>query len=326
MKPGDLLADRFRLDAVLDNTSDFSTVWIGDDTVLQRPVAIRTLKLSDNRTAQVLAGAQRAAEINDPSCVHVLDIGRAEESNTAFIVTAYVQADTLSDVLADGPLDAVESADLVAEIADTIARVHDRGIAHGCLDPLQILLAPTGDAIVLGLGTALAVHHPERDAEMVDDVRSLGAVLYACLTARWPMASSTGLPAAVRDGADPVPPRKARAHVPTPLDRLCRRALGETVAGEEPFDNAREFSVALRAHLTRSGTTAAQRLDRRRSTGPVTTLKGVRQQGRRGVIALIALAVSIVIGGLLLLGVQVLNSVFAEPGGSPPPGPAATNR
>ena len=320
VSPGDLIADRYRLEAVLDNTRDWCVVWFGEDTLLLRPVTVRTFDHSHPLTVDVLDAAREAVGVDDAGFIRILDIG--DNAPVAHIVSSYVDAELLADVLVEGPLDAIESADLIADLAESVAVAHDKNLFHTCLDPVHILIAPGGEISVLDLGVARVLGHANQ-ADALVDVRQLGALLYACLTSRWPLDSASGLPPAQRDKGRIVPPRRARANVSANLDRICRRALGETLGSEGPIDTARELSAALRNFLGNSGTTASQRLERRRSTGPIQTINS-QQLRRRGVRALIVAVILIFVAGLVFLGFQVLNATFSEPDGSPPPGPPAS--
>ena len=101
-------------------------------------------------------------------------------------------------------------------------------------------------------------------------------------------------------------------------DRKLGGLLGEVVGDDAPIDSAREFAVALRSFLGRSGTTASQRLERRQNTGPIKTVEKIR---KRGVGAIIIAVVAILLAGLIYLGFEVLNTTLGEPNGSPAPGP-----
>ena len=335
MNPGDMVAGRYRVDAVLDNTRDWSQVWFGEDTLLLRPVTVRVLDNDDERTAAVIDSARMAAGIDDAGFVRVLDIddglavagadAHPDDPGHAHIVSSYVAGELLVDVLVDGPLDPVEAADLIADLADSIAVAHDHHLAHGVLDPVHVVVAPGGEVAVIELGVASALR--TQPPTEIDDVRHLGGLLYACLTSRWPLPRTCGLPPAAIDKDRPLTPRKAKANVPAPLDRICRRALGEEVANEPPIESARELAAALRSWLGRSGTSASERMERRTTaTGPVSTIgRGQRDPARRAIVTVLVIALVVLVGGVIFLGLQVLDASFREPAGSPEPGPASTS-
>lgn len=337
---GPVILDRYRLDALLDNTRPWAELWLGEDTVLHRRVAVRLLELSDPHTAPALAAAHEAASFDDARCVRVLDIaaeasipGRGDlpATTAGVVVRAWVDGSSLGEILHDAPMDATEAADLVADVADVMARAHAAGLHHASLDPQHVVVTRDGDVAILDLGIASVLHDENPAAELLlplppaHDVRSLGALLYACLTGRWPLSTPSPLDQAevIGDGEDsrPLPPRRIRAGVPHPLDAMCRRALGETVAGEAPFDDARTVSVELRRWLYRAGASSSELVTRRAATGqgePRAVVAESASRAMRWVVGVIAAA--LLVGGVIL-GFQVLDAVFSEPAGSPLPGP-----
>jgi hypothetical protein len=346
---GDVVLGRYRLEAVLDNTRSWAELWVGEDTALKRAVAVRVLDATDPRTPIVLEAARAAAALDDARCVRVLDVTSPADSGSttlldaACIVRAWVDGTTLGDLLVEAPLDPAEAADLVADIAEAIAVAHEAGLRHGLLDPQHVVLTPGGDVAVLDLGIAEALHAPLPDtdpaneadvasrprADALADVRALGGLLYACLTGRWPGSTPSVLdPAATISGPQgstvPLPPRRARAGVPGALDVLCRRALGEQVGQEEPFEDARSIAVALRRWLGRAGASTSDLAERRAATGagePRSTAAAAGSKVARWIVGLI---VAVLVAGVAFIGVQVLDDAFGEPEGSPPPGPVGT--
>jgi serine/threonine protein kinase len=344
---GDVVLGRYRLEAVLDNTRSWAELWVGEDTALKRAVAVRVLDPTDPRTPVVLDAARAAAALDDARCVRVLDVTSPADSgisaDSACIVRAWVDGTTLGDLLVEAPLDPAEAADLVADIAEAIAVAHEAGLRHGLLDPQHVVLTPGGDVAVLDLGIAEALHaplpgadaDPENSAasrspvEALDDVRALGGLLYACLTGRWPGRTPSVLdPATTISGPQgsvlPLPPRRARAGVPGALDVLCRRALGERVGQEEPFDDARSVAVALRRWLGRAGASTSDLAERRAATGAGEPRSSAANAGSTLARWIVALIVVVLVAGVAFIGVQVLDDAFGEPEGSPPPGPVST--
>jgi serine/threonine protein kinase len=318
VQPGDRVLDRYRLDALLDNSRAWAPLWIGRDEVLQRPVAIRIVAAPFRE--QIVAAAGTAAVVDDGRCVPVLDAA----ADVGVVVRAWIDGRTLAELLAEGPLAAAESADLVADLADAIASAHDRGLVHGSVDPQHVVIAPGGQVAVVDLAVADALRTADgaEPGTALDDVRGLGGLLYAALTGRWPLPAPSALDRAIEDGrGKAIPPRRAKAGIPPPLDALCRRALGEDVGGDAAFDDARALAVALRSWLRRSGSRSGPRDGQQRRGG-------ARPAGRRGSARAVRIVVGLIVVAFLaatiLLAVQVLDGLFTEPDGSPPPGPVGS--
>jgi hypothetical protein len=101
------------------------------------------------------------------------------------------------------------------------------GVTHGCLHPDEVLVPADGQPRLTGLELTSALHActatPDAAASAYDDTRALGALLYACLTGRWPLPGWGGLPSPVRgDGAHP---RQQRGGVSRELDDITARAV-----------------------------------------------------------------------------------------------------
>jgi hypothetical protein len=336
-----VVLDRYRLDALLDNTRPWAELWLGEDRLLQRQVVVRLLTTGDPHTAPAIAAARHAATFDDARCVRVLDVaeeaaiperGGLPAGSAGVVVRAWVDGTSLGEILHDAPMDATEATDLVADVADVIARTHAAGLSHAALDPQHVLLTRDGDIAILDLGIAEVLHADDPSAlgtgSAAHDVRAVGALLYACLTGRWPLDSPSPLDPAetIGDGADarPLPPRRMRAGVPTALDAMCRRALGEVVGGEPPFDDARSLAVELRRWLFRAGASNSDLVTRRAATGAGEPRAAASTSGPRAVKWIVGVIAAALLIGLAVLGVQVLDAVFGEPEGSPPPGPTAT--
>ena len=96
--------------------------------------------------------------------------------------------------------------------------------------------------------TALSVLPAEIAPALREDVRGVGRLLYACLTARWPGEPAAGLPSAPTEHGRVLRPRQVRAGVPRALDAICDRVLGEPSRYGAPIttmDELKEELVAL---------------------------------------------------------------------------------
>ena len=218
IRPGDVLADRYRLVDLLTESGG-GRFWRAHDRVLARHVALHVIDADDERAPGLLEAARRSATILDPHLLRVLDADQVD--GLCFVVNEWGSGTSLDIMLAnEGPLAARRAAWLVAEVASAIAVAHTTGIAHGRLVPENVLVDRTGAVRVIGFSVDAALHGlpPGRTAT---DVADLGGLLYYALTGKWPGASRSAVPDAPQEHGRVLRPRQVRAGIPRPLDSLC---------------------------------------------------------------------------------------------------------
>lgn len=253
--PGTLLAGRYRVeDHVLDAAG--TSYWRGFDELLHRDVGIRTVPSVRPEASRLAAAARAAAGISDGRFLAVLDI--AEDDGRLCVVSEWPNGPTLEELLAGGPLPARYATHVVAEVADALAAAHDRRLWHGALRPAAVVVQETGEVTVVGLEVdAVIAGLPEWDrtdssaaaAAAARDAQGCGALLYAALTGRWPLAHDpacpSALPPAGRAGHTPPAPRQLRGGLPSTLDVLTMRALAPRADRHGGLLTPREVATAL---------------------------------------------------------------------------------
>jgi Tol biopolymer transport system component len=136
-------------------------VYRARDPRLGRDVAIKILPAefaSDaGRRARFEQEARAVAALNHPNILGLYDIGN--EGDIAYIVTEFVDGETLAALLERGPLPARKLLDIAAQIADGMAAAHAARITHRDLKPLNIMIgAPAsgypGPVKILDFGLA----------------------------------------------------------------------------------------------------------------------------------------------------------------------------
>ena len=204
----------------------FGAVYLGHDTQLDRPVAIKVLRSGPERAAQAEANrflqeARRLAQLRHPGIVAVHDVGVHE--GQVYIVSDYLDGPDLGRWLRDHRPAWPEAARIAAAVADALAHAHARLIVHRDVKPANILLTPTAHPVLVDFGLALdeaqaggaekgvvsgtpCYMSPEQaagTAHRIDgrtDIYSLGVVLYEMLTGRVPFRA-TDSPGTVAAGA-----------------------------------------------------------------------------------------------------------------------------
>jgi hypothetical protein len=248
-RPGDVLADRYRLVDLL-NESGSGRFWRAHDRILQRHVAVHVIESDGERATVLLDAARASATVLDRRLLRVLDADRVD--GICFVVNEWGSGSSLDVMLAkDGALGARRAAWIVSEVAAAIAAAHERDVAHGRLVPENVLVDGTGSVRVIGCCVDAALHGVSADPTR--DVADLGGLLYCALTGKWPGPSSSRVTPAPTEHDRVLRPRRVRAGIPRSLDALCDTVLNPHAAhhGREAHDlaTARGISDYLRAFV-----------------------------------------------------------------------------
>jgi serine/threonine protein kinase len=147
--------DRYALDREIGR-GGMGRVFAGRDLRLQRPVAIKMLRVRDAALATRFEREVRlAARLQHPGVVPVYDAG-FWPSGEPYLVMKLVLGQSLERVIRDADTSADRLALLphVITAAEAVAYAHDQGIVHRDLKPINILVGAFGETIVLDWGLA----------------------------------------------------------------------------------------------------------------------------------------------------------------------------
>lgn len=218
-RPGDLLASRYRLIDLLSESGG-GRFWRAHDAVLERYVALHVIAESDPRAEGLIAAARSSATVLDPRILRVLDAETRD--GLCFVVNEWGIGTSL-DILVThaGPLAPRPAAWLVAEVAAALARTHAAGVAHGRLNPENVLIDRQGAVHLIGLCVDAALHGLPPGGERQDRA-DLAGLLYCGLTGRWSGASASQVPPAHRAHGATLAPRQVLPGVPRTLDTIWR--------------------------------------------------------------------------------------------------------
>jgi hypothetical protein len=232
---GHKLARRYQLEECVTRVDGFSS-WRAVDEKLRRAVGIHLLPAAHERARHVLAAARSAALLGDPRFVQVLDA--VEEDDLVYVIHEWLpDATSLADLLATGPLEPHEAYQMVSQVSQGMSAAHREGLAHLRLDPGAVLRTVSGQYRIRGLAVAAALRGLNSDRPQRQDTESIGALLYASLTQRWPYEDDAHGLAGLPKGIGLVAPDQVRAGVHRGLSEVAMRALvndGATASREEP--------------------------------------------------------------------------------------------
>jgi len=146
----------YRIQSVLGRGA-FGTVCLAHDTVLDRPVAIKELTLSEHAeesdAKRFLQEARTAGGLNHLNIVTVYAL--RDRGSEVYLVMEYLAGGSLRTLLKEGGALPVERAvQIAADVCDGLAAAHAKGIVHRDIKPENILLTPDGRAKVGDFGIA----------------------------------------------------------------------------------------------------------------------------------------------------------------------------
>jgi len=285
--PGVTLGARYRLERRIAS-GGMATVWLAQDTQLERDVAVKVLSDVLAHKADYVERFRRearvAARLSNPSLVGLLDY--SGEAERPYIVMEYVPGDTLADRIAAGEVGRVDVQSLARQMLSALAAIHAAGVVHRDVKPSNILLDPDGNAHLTDFGIA----QPEDATQLTGTGEVIGTLKY--------MAPEVLAGDAATERSDlyalGVVLGEAVAGAATPqLEALIDR-LTASDPHERPA-SARQATTLLDTYADRATT----------ATVPIGAVAGgeprvIELNARRAVAALVAL---VIVGGIVAVAV-----------------------
>jgi serine/threonine protein kinase/predicted ATPase len=251
-------------------TGGYGAVYLGHDTQLDRPVAIKVLRggssVPQHMADEFLQEARRLAQLSHPGIVAVHDVGL--DHGQIYIVSDFLDGPHLGRWLENNHPAWPEAAGIATAVADALAHAHARRIIHRDIKPANIIITRDRGPVLVDFGIGLdeasaggvelgavygtpAYMAPEQvsgRAHRIDgrtDIYSLGVVLYLLLCGRLPFRANNlrELARQVRDD-EPQPPRQLNRDIPPELEAICLKAMAKRL--QDRYTTAADFADDLR--------------------------------------------------------------------------------
>ncbi len=317
-------------------------VYVAVDTQLGREVALKVLPEFFSHDQERLQRFQREARatslLNHPNIVTVYEIGQME--GCEFIVTEYVQGETLREKMTHAAIPFVEMLKIASQVAGALGAAHRAGIVHRDIKPENVMLRPDGYVKVLDfglaklsdatrrsisgdvpasqrsfnqtmpgtiMGTAAYMSPEQAEGDEVDartDVWGLGVLLYEMAAGKLPFDGPTAshmIVAILEHTPDPI------EHVSPDLQRIITTALQKDKALR--YQSAEAMSAALDELKHKLGYVSDKNLATPKP--PVKAIVPARPSPYRKLLWLVPAAFLILLaftGGMYALAVWFLNT------------------
>jgi tRNA A-37 threonylcarbamoyl transferase component Bud32 len=342
--PDRTLGGRYRLLRPIAQ-GGMATVWLGEDTLLSRRIAIKTLHqaLAAEPTVRTRFRneAISSASIEDPGIVAIYDAG--DDDGVVYIVMEYVEGRDLRRLLDERGTLPVGAASHIAErVALALDQAHGHGIVHRDVKPANVLVADDGrvkvtdfgiakaaslrddltsTGTVLGTARYLAPEQVRGDAtDARVDVYATGLLLYEMLTGRLPFRGDTDMATALARLT--VPPAPLPASVPRGVAAIVERCLADDPARRFPTAGALASALASAADgdlTTPNEVTSTLAAPPRPAAPPAAAPAAPRPRRRRGRAVAWALLLALVLSGAGVAAYLWARAPGNPAGGTSPP-------
>lgn len=197
--------------------------WQALDTALNRQVALTFVdpegELPDEQIREILAHTMNLSRIDKLGIARILDV--VHTGTGGLVVSEWVRGGSLQEVAATLP-SAAGASRAMQTLAAAAEAAHHAGLALSIDHPARVRVSIEGD-VVLAFPATLPGSSPE------DDIRGIGAALYALLVNRWPLPESgepSGMAPAPSDSAGhPLEPSAIDEDIPFQISAAAAHAI-----------------------------------------------------------------------------------------------------
>ncbi|MBF0553552.1 MAG: protein kinase [Nitrospirae bacterium] len=263
---------RYEIHSILGEGA-MGVVYRGHDTIIDRVVAIKTVKMENVDSPQKINEliehfyheARIAGKLSHPNIAHIYDVG--QDNGVHYLVLEYVEGITLKSAISEqAEMPLLEKLRILADIGRTLHYAHQRGVIHRDIKPANIMLLNNSHIKIMDFGIAMLTSSAEGQdiqggllgtpaylsPEQIEgagldrqtDVFSLGVLSYEFLSGKKPFIAGT-----IHElldkilNSEPTLPHKINPRLDESLGRLIMKALEKKK--ERRCQSASEFADLL---------------------------------------------------------------------------------
>jgi CheY-like chemotaxis protein/tRNA A-37 threonylcarbamoyl transferase component Bud32 len=261
---------RYQIEKELGKGS-MGIVYLGADPKIGRTVAIKTIALANNFSADELQQikqrffreAETAGHLAHPNIVAIYDVG--EERNLAYIAMEFLKGLDLTPYTKPGSLLPLETTLLIVEqVAEALAYAHNNSVVHRDIKPANVVYDADSDQVKVTdfgiasimktstkeagqvLGTPSYMSPEQVTGEVVDgrsDLFSLGVMLYQLASGHLPFHGESLTQLLLKIANEPHTDILAHdAELPDCLVTLVNKALAKNP--DQRFQNGEQMARA----------------------------------------------------------------------------------
>ncbi|MBF0521352.1 MAG: protein kinase, partial [Nitrospirae bacterium] len=273
-------------------------VYRGVDTIIDRVVAIKTIKIGKAITNVNLKDmlslfyqeVRIAGKLSHPNIATIFDVG--EYNDIHYFVMEYVDGVNLKSIILEkASFRLIEKVGLLIQIANALHYAHQRGVIHRDIKPANIMIVSDdkravrdyqvkimdfGIAMLSSTGTAIGRQSSDRilgtpsymspeqisglELDRQTDIFSLACLAYEFLTGKKPFSAPT-LPELFQKikTTTPKPPHVIEPTIPEDLSKCILKGLEKNK--DSRYQSAGEFADELEIFHNREELLETQKLD-----------------------------------------------------------------
>ncbi|MCX2929298.1 murein biosynthesis integral membrane protein MurJ [Mycobacterium sp. CVI_P3] len=286
--------------------------WQALDTALDRQVALTFVDpdgtMPDGYVQEILSRTLKLSRVERTGIARVLDVTNTGAGG--LVVSEWIRGGSLKEV-ADTSPSPIGGARAVQSLAAAAEAAHTAGVALSIDHPSRVRVSIEGD-VALAFPATMPGATPE------DDIRGIGAALYALLVDRWPLpekgAPSGMQPAETDPAGEPLEPRAVDRAIPFQISAAAARSV-------QAGGGIRSAPTLL--NLLQQATAVADRTDLIEPVEPTGSASPrpaaeadpeAQARRRRNLLIGVGVGAAILVVALIVLA-SVLSSIFGDVGG-----------